>query len=61
MAGQEKVQFDYIVVGGGTAGCIVASRLSSNSEFRVALIEAGEDTPPDHTDEVIWDSYPIVA
>jgi 5-(hydroxymethyl)furfural/furfural oxidase len=61
VAEQEKVQFDYIVVGGGTAGCIVASRLSSNPELRVALIEAGEDTPPDHTDEVIWDSYPIVA
>ncbi|TXG86998.1 MAG: hypothetical protein E6R14_02060, partial [Thermomicrobiales bacterium] len=53
--------FEYIVVGGGTAGCIIASRLSSRPGARVALVEAGEDTPPDHTDEVIWDSYPIVA
>lgn len=57
----EPTRFDYIVVGGGTAGCIVASRLSSRPDIRVALIEAGEDTPPDHTDETIWDSYPIVA
>jgi 5-(hydroxymethyl)furfural/furfural oxidase len=59
--GFDQTQFDYIVVGGGTAGCIVASRLSSRPDLRIALIEAGEDTPPDHTDEVIWDSYPIVA
>jgi 5-(hydroxymethyl)furfural/furfural oxidase len=27
----------------------------------VALIEAGVDTPPDHQDRVLWDSYPIIA
>ncbi|HET9660680.1 MAG TPA: FAD-dependent oxidoreductase [Thermomicrobiales bacterium] len=58
---RERTQFDYIVVGGGTAGCIVASRLSADPALQVALIEAGEDTPPDHADEVIWDSYPIIA
>ncbi len=56
-----STRFDYIVVGGGTAGCIVASRLSSRPDLQVALVEAGPDTPPDHTDSVIWDSYPIVA
>jgi 5-(hydroxymethyl)furfural/furfural oxidase len=61
VAGQTQTRFDYIVVGGGTAGCILASRLSSAPHLRVALIEAGVDTPPGHTDEVIWDSYPIVA
>lgn len=54
-------RFDYIVVGGGTAGCIVASRLSSRPDLQIALIEAGYDTPPDHTDDAIWDSYPGVA
>lgn len=36
--------FDYVVVGAGTAGCVVASRLSEDRDQRVALIEAG---PPD--------------
>jgi 5-(hydroxymethyl)furfural/furfural oxidase len=58
---QYEKAYDYIVVGGGTAGCIIASRLSSRPDIEVALIEAGEDTPPGHTDKVIWDSYPIVA
>jgi 5-(hydroxymethyl)furfural/furfural oxidase len=54
-------QFDIVIVGGGTAGCILANRLSANPNIRVALIEAGPDTPPNHQDEVIWDSYPNVA
>ncbi|WFD33246.1 hypothetical protein MCUN1_000059 [Malassezia cuniculi] len=34
--------FDYVVVGGGLAGLIVASRISEDSSLRVAVIEAGE-------------------
>src|SRR5438093_222572 len=33
--------FDYLVVGGGTAGAVVAARLSENPRRRVCLIEAG--------------------
>lgn len=35
------VTYDYVVVGGGTAGLVVAHRLASNSSYSVAVIEAG--------------------
>lgn len=35
--------FDYVVVGAGSAGCAVAARLSESGAYRVALIEAGGD------------------
>jgi choline dehydrogenase len=36
--------FDYVIVGAGTAGCVLANRLSADAGVTVALIEAG---PPD--------------
>ncbi len=37
----QALEFDYIVVGAGTAGCLLANRLSANPENRGLLIEAG--------------------
>src|SRR5262245_66670923 len=40
------MRFDVLVVGGGTAGCVLAARLSENSDRRVCLLEAGPDYGP---------------
>jgi len=37
-------QFDYVIVGGGAAGCVLANRLSADGRHTVCLLEAG---PPD--------------
>jgi choline dehydrogenase len=45
-------EFDYVIAGGGTAGCILAARLSEDPAVRVLLLEAGG--PPDS----IWIRMP---
>ncbi|HEY0959170.1 MAG TPA: GMC family oxidoreductase N-terminal domain-containing protein [Novosphingobium sp.] len=45
--------FDYIIVGGGSAGCVLANRLSADPRNRVLLLEAGGK------DDYIWIRVPV--
>lgn len=47
------IEFDYVIVGGGTAGCVMANRLSANGAYKVLLLEAGP------ADRYPWIHIPI--
>jgi choline dehydrogenase-like flavoprotein len=53
------MDFDTVIVGGGAAGVILAARMSKAGRRRIALIEAGMDTPPDATPSDITDVFPV--
>ena len=50
---QDFGEFDYVIAGGGTAGCVLANRLSADPEVTVLLLEAGGK------DDWIWIHIPI--
>ena len=49
----EMDEFDYVIVGGGSAGCLLANRLSADPAKRVCLLEAGA------ADNWIWINIPV--
>ena len=53
MTDSAQTTFDYIIVGAGTAGCLLANRLSANPGKRVLLIEAGRK------DDYHWIHIPV--
>jgi len=57
----QEMTYDFIIVGGGSAGSVMAHRLSAKKREPGAGLEAGQDTPDGKVPPEILDSYPGTA
>src|ERR1700689_395221 len=51
--GSDQLEFDYIIVGAGSAGCVLANRLTADGKYSVLLLEAGPE------DSHLWIHIPL--
>jgi choline dehydrogenase len=51
--GSDPLEFDYIIVGAGSAGCVLANRLTADGKYSVLLLEAGPE------DSHLWIHIPL--
>jgi choline dehydrogenase-like flavoprotein len=56
-----KQHFDVIIVGGGSAGAVLAARLSANARCRTLLVEGGENFAPDGYPPVLADANVVAG
>ncbi|MBX9825558.1 MAG: GMC family oxidoreductase N-terminal domain-containing protein [Xanthobacteraceae bacterium] len=53
--------YDFVIIGAGSAGCVLAARLSAHAVNRVLLVEAGKDYAPGHEPSEILDIFAATA
>lgn len=47
-------EYDFVIIGAGSGGCVVANRLSENRNWSVLILEAGGD-------EGVWSDFPLLG